>query len=109
MLEIDISVVKGILFVHLEGVLNRDTVRQLINELNYLLYKQGMLYYVLDFKDLDKLDYSVMPILDNKLTEIFLSCGKVVISGLDNYHNCYKQDNLFYVRDGIQALNYLAI
>lgn len=111
MLEIDVDVVKGILFIHLEGVLNKDTVRQFDNELNYLLYKQGMHYFVFDFKDLDKLDLSIMPWLDNKLVEIFLSCGKVALCGLDNkYENKFsKQDRLFFVREGIQAFNYLTI
>ena len=111
MLEIDIDVVRGILFIHLEGVLNKETMRQFDNELNYLLYKQGMHYFVFDFKDLDRLDLSVMPWLDNKLVEIFLSCGKVVLCGLDGkYENKFKkQDRLFFVREEIQAFNYLII
>lgn len=110
MLEIDIDVVKGILFIHLEGELNKETVRQFDNELNYLLYKQGMHYFVLDFKDLDKFDNNIMPWLDNKLVEIFLNCGKVALCGLDNYKNTFsKQDRLFLVREGIQAINYLTI
>lgn len=111
MLEIDVDVVRGVLFIHLEGILNKETVRQFDNELNYLLYKQGMHYFVFDFKDLDKLDLSIMPWLDNKLVEIFLSCGKVVLCGLDGmYENKFnKQERLFFVRERIQALNYLTI
>jgi hypothetical protein len=51
MLEIDIDVLKGILFIHLDGVLNKETICNFERELNYLLYKQGMHYYVFDFKD----------------------------------------------------------
>jgi len=110
MLSIDVDVVKGILFIHLEGVLNKETIYQFDNELNYLLYKQGMHYFVFDFKDLDKIDLSIMPWLDNKLVEIFLNCGKVVLCGLDNYENTFnKQDRLFLVREEIQAFNYLTI
>lgn len=110
MLSIDVDVVKGILFIHLEGVLNKETIYQFDNELNYLLYKQGMHYFVFDFKDLDKIDLSIMSWLDNKLVEIFLNCGKVVLCGLDNYENTFnKQDRLFLVREGIQAFNYLTI
>lgn len=111
MLEIDIDVVKGILFIHLEGVLNKETVGQFESELNYLLYKQGMHYFVFDFKDLDKFDFSVMSWLENKLVEIFLSCGKVVLCGLDGRceEKLGKQDRLFYVREGIQAFSYLNI
>ena len=38
MLEIDIDVLKGILFIHLDGVLNKETISQFERELNYLLY-----------------------------------------------------------------------
>ena len=109
MLEIDVDVVRGILFIHLEGVLNNDTIRQFDNELNYLLYKQGMHYFVFDFKDLDIIDINVISWLDNKLIEIFLSCGKVVLCGLDDkYENKFsKQERLFFVREGVQAFNYL--
>ncbi len=110
MLEISIDVMRGILFIHLEGELNKETLSQFDNELNYLLYKQGMHYFVLDFKDLEKFDYNLMPWLDNKLVEIFLNCGKVALCGLDNYENTFnKQDRLFFVREGIQAFNYLTI
>lgn len=110
MLEITVDVVKGILFIHLEGELTKETIKQFDNELNYLLYKQGMHYFVLDFKELDKMDSNVIPWLDNKLVEIFLNCGKVVLCGLDNYNNTFnKQERLFLVREGIHAFNYLTI
>ena len=80
-LEMDIDVVKGIMFIHLEGDLNRDTIGQFDNELNYLLYKQGMHYFVFDFKDLNKIDYNVISWLEEKVMEIILNCGKVVIQG----------------------------
>ena len=65
MLEIDTDVVKGIMFIHLEGELNDSTIRQFDNELNYLLYKQGMHYFVFDFIDLDRFDVNIMPWLEN--------------------------------------------
>ncbi len=111
MLGIDIDVVKGILFVHLEGVLNKDTVKQFNNEIDYLLYKQGMHYYVFDFKDLDMIESNVYQYLDNKFIEIFLSCGKVVLSGLDKYYEniFFKQKGLYFVDEGVKAFDYLTI
>lgn len=111
MLEIDIDVVKGIMFIHLEGNLNRETIGQFDRELNYLLYKQGMHYFVFDFKDIDGIEMDIVSWLNNKLVEIFLSCGKVVLCGLDGrYENkFFKQDSLFYVREGKQAFEYLMI
>lgn len=111
MLEINIDVVKGILFIHLEGVLNKETIDQFDKELNYLLYKQGMHYFVFDFKDIEKIDFDVISWLENKLVEIFLSCGKVVLCGLDGVYEkrIGKQDKLFYVREGIEAFKYLNV
>ena len=49
MLEMDTDVVKGIMFIHLIGELNRDTILQFDNELNYLLLHEkvptGVLIY----------------------------------------------------------------
>ena len=111
MLSMDIDVVKGIMFIHLEGELNRDTIGQFDNELNYLLYKQGMHYFVFDFRDLEKIDNNIIPWLENKLVEIFLSCGKVVLCGLDGMYEkrLGKQDKLFYVRNGVEAFRYLNV
>ena len=111
MLDVEVDVIKGIMFINLEGELNYRTISKLENELNYLLYKQGMHYFVFDFKDLDIIDINVISWLDNKLIEIFLSCGKVVLCGLDDkYENKFsKQERLFFVREGVQAFNYLTI
>lgn len=111
MLEMNIDVVKGIMFIHLEGCLNKDTIGQFDRELNYLLYKQGMHYFVFDFKDIDKIELDVISWLENKLVEIFLSCGKVVLCGLDGMYEkkLGKQDRLFFVREGAQAFKYLTI
>ena len=111
MLDVEVDVIKGIMFINLEGEFNYRTISKLENELNYLLYKQGMHYFVFDFKDLDIIDINVISWLDNKLIEIFLSCGKVVLCGLDDkYENKFsKQERLFFVREGVQAFNYLTI
>ena len=110
-LEIDIDVVKVILFIHLEGVLDKKTIHQFDREVNYLLYKQGMHYFVFDFKDIEQVDFDVISWLENKLVEIFLSCGKVVLCGLDGKYEkkIGKQDKLFYVREGIEAFKYLTV
>lgn len=111
MLEMDINVVKGIIFVHLNGVLNRDTFNQFGRQLDYLLYKQGMHYFVIDFNDLNVIDYGIINYLENKLVEIFLSCGKVALCGLDMMMEKHigRQDKLFFIKNEYDALKYLNI
>ena len=50
MLEFTTEINKGIMFIRLEGELNNNTFNNLSNELDYLLYKQGIHYYVFNFK-----------------------------------------------------------
>ena len=49
MLNMDIEVIKGIIFIHLEGNLNEWTIKDFEEQLNYLLYKQGMHFFVFNF------------------------------------------------------------
>ena len=85
MLEIDVDIIRGRVFVNLKGELNKSNISQFEREVNYLLYKQGMHYYILDFKDIDSIDNIVFDRLKNKISEINLAYGKVVVNGLFNY------------------------
>lgn len=111
MLEVSTDVVKGVMFINLEGELNKDTIKDFERELNYLLYKQGMHFFVFNFKDLENIEYGTLSWLQNKLVEIFLSCGNVVMCGLNEL--CQKrlgmQEKLFYVNSEVDALKFLNI
>ncbi len=111
MLEMEVDVVRGIMFIHLEGELTKRTFSQFDELLNYLLYKKGMHYYVFNFKDLDEFDANVISWLDNKLVEIFLSCGKVALCVINKSYEekIGRQDMLFYVNEGYEAFKYLVI
>lgn len=112
MLELSTQINKGIMFIRLEGELNNNNFDSLSNELNYLLYNQGIHYYVFNFKYLNNLDRNIFIKLQTILTEIFLSCGKVVMCGLEKldikkigkYYN-----KLFYVNEEIDAFRYLKV
>ncbi len=112
MLKLSKEVTKGIMFIRLEGDLNESTFTSFSNELNYLLYKQGIHYYVFNFKELKNFDQSMFSTFQNILTEIFLSCGKVVMCGLKELQkNCLgkTKDKLFYVNEEMEAFRYLSI
>ena len=44
MLEIDIDVLKGILFIHLDGVLNKETISQFEREDFSFLWKSSFMW-----------------------------------------------------------------
>lgn len=112
MLEVSTQMSKGIMFIRLEGELNKKTFPIFSQELNYLLYKQGIQHYVLNLTEVKQIDKSALEYLQNKLIEIFLSCGKVALCGLNEAlkERMMKQkDQLFYVTTEKEVFQYLSI
>ena len=110
MLEIDEIVERGILFMNLRGGLTTKTFNTLGDEINYLLYNQGILNFVIDFTDVYSYEETIVNSIQNKLVEIFLSCGKVVMCGMSELYKKqigYTKDRLFYVNYGKEAFDYL--
>ncbi len=109
MLEMDVGVVKGLTVVKLEGDLTSNTFEKFNEGVDYLLYNQGMHFFVFDFKNVDNIDENVFSELQRKIIEIFLNCGKVVIYGIKFIFNKIKDNRLFYVNDEIEALKCFSI
>ena len=111
MLEIDTDVIKGIVVIKLNGVLNRKTICEFDREINYLFYKQGFNYYVFDFNNIERIEFDIFNWLENKLMEIFLSCGKIVLCGLNgkNEGRNYKFDKFSSIRRESQNFDYITI
>jgi anti-anti-sigma regulatory factor len=109
MLEMDFGVVKGMTIVKLEGELTSNTFYKFNEEVDYLLYGQGMHYFVFDFKDVNNIDENIFDKIQNKIIEIFLNYGKVVIYGIKNVFKNIKDNRLIYVNDEIEALKCFSI
>lgn len=110
MLQLETQVNKGIMFIRLEGNLDNKTFNKFSNEINYLLYNQGIHYYVLNFEEVNRVDKNIFTKLQNKLIEIFLSCGKVVMCGLDDLIKKQignTRENLYYVNKEKEAFKYI--
>jgi len=101
----------GIVFIKLIGNLDHHTFHSLSDEINHLLYHYGFQNYVFDFHNIEKLDESVFVLLQNKLTEIFLSCGRIVMSGLQKQTQKFvgKYKELFFVSNEVEAFKYLSL
>ena len=102
---------RGIVFITLIGKLNKYAVECLSEEINYLLYDHGLNSFVFDFYNIDEYEQNVMLKLQNKLVEIFLSCGRIVFCGLKEQvrKNIGKYQELFFVSNEIDAFRYFDI
>ena len=109
MLKLSKQVSRGIMFIRLEGNLDEKTFSTFSLELNNLLYEYGMHYFVFNFKELNNFDKNIFSIFQSKLIEIFLSCGKVVLCGLNNSNFGDFYNKLFYVNDEYDAFKLLGI
>lgn len=109
MLEIDTDVIKGMVVIKLNGVLNKENIFEFDREINYLFYKQGFNYYVFDFSNIERIEFDICNWLDNKLMEIFLSCGKVILYGLDEKLDGrkFKFDKFSSIRRENRNFNYI--
>ena len=106
MLEMDVGVVKGFTVIRLDGDLTNKTFKRLNEEIDYLLYKQGMHFFIFDFNRVKNTDAVTYWYFQKKLIEIFLSCGKVILCGIkDVFRNIKDSSRLFYVNDCFEALN----
>lgn len=109
MLEINTEVEHGILFLRLNGILNKNSFNSFGAEINYLLYRQGIQYFVFDFTNIYNLEENIFMSIQNKLIEIFLNCGKVVMCGMSELYKKrigFTKDRLYYVNDNLEAFKY---
>jgi hypothetical protein len=97
----------GILFISIEEEIKDDTIDNLEEEIDYMLYSQGIRYYAFNFNYLDNFNNSFLNKFQNKLTEIFLTCGSVIIYGLKKINKGIfgkRKENLYYV-DNVEDIN----
>ena len=111
MLNIDFNVINGAIIIHLEGDLNNNTIINLEEKLNYLIYKQEMHFFIFDFNYIEEVDLRIINNIYNKLIEIFLTCGKAVFLGVNNILKKVlgKGDRIIYVNRLKDAYKYFSI
>ena len=112
MLEVTAQINKGIMFIRLEGELTTNNFYKVAEEINYLLYKQGILMYVFNLEEVKKVEQALLGMLQNKLTEIFLHCGSVVFCGISGSLKKKigkRKDQLFYVEEEKEVFQYISI
>ena len=105
----EIDIVKGTIFIKMEGQMTEKNYMILEKKIDQLLYEYGMHFFVFNFSYLNEFDESIFSKIQSKVIEILLSRGKVIFCGLSrNYHSFNdKQQRLIYVDNEMEAFNQL--
>ena len=106
MLSVNIDVIRGVTFIRLEGDLTNKTFDYFDLELNNLLYNLEMHFYVINFVDVFNIDNNIFNKIQNKLYEIFLNCGNVVMCGINDI---LKDKRVNYINCEVEAFKYFEI
>lgn len=112
MLELTTQVSRGVMFIRIEGTIDKNNFYKVDDIINYLLYSQGILVYVFNLEEVNSVDINLINILQNKLTEIFLSCGSVGICGIGEKLKKKlgsRKDRLFYLKEEKEVFQYISI
>lgn len=112
MFLITMKVNQGIIFLRLYGSLNKKTIKEFSDEINYLLYEQGTKKLVINFDEVKISNDDIFSTIGNKLVEIFLSCGEVALCGLSQDRRGRigaREEQLFFVDSELDAFRYLSI
>ena len=112
MLDMTSQISRGITFIRLEGELTTNNFYKVAEEINYLLYKQGMIAYVFNLKEVKRVDKNILGSMQNKLTEIFLKCGSVAFCGISEKLKKSlgeRKNQLFYVTEEKEVFQYINI
>lgn len=103
----EMDIVRGTIFIKLEGEMTEKSYMILEKKINQLLYEYGMHSFVFNFSYLNRFDDNIFSKIQNKVIEILLSCGKVIFCGLGRQYHSFsdKQKRLIYVDNEMEAFN----
>ena len=109
MLNIDLEFRYGMLFIRLEGELNKDNYMKFSNCLENMIYNNGLKYFVINLENLTYVDDRGLKEIINKYFDIKLNDGNLVICGYDNkinnIHNILLKDVFSQIRHTNNELN----
>lgn len=101
MLDINMEIRRGILFVRLIGNLNKDTSKYFKSEVSNLVEEKGIKYLVINLSNLNNIDTTGADLILDEYRYIAKIDGKVVICGVDEnkkieksfFQGIHKSDN----------------
>ena len=101
MLDINMEIRRGILFVRLIGNLNKETAKYFKEEVSNLVEEKGIKYLVINLSNINNIDDVGADLIVNEYRYIAKIDGKVVICGIDEekqklkefFKGIHKSDN----------------
>lgn len=112
-LKLNFEFRKGLLFIRLEGILNKENSKELASYLDNFIHEKGVRYFVINLESLDYLDKEGLEIIQEKYQDMVLHDGKLVICG---YKNEYikemiedKMKGVYKVRDELKAFQVIQV
>ena len=114
MLNIDTEYKRGILFVRLQGVLNKNTSVKLNELLECVIIKAGVKYLMINFEQLDSIDEIGLEVINENCLRLINSGGKLLTCGYNDSLSLIIENssfnNLIYkTNDEIGAFNIISI
>ena len=111
LLDINLEFCKGILFIRLKGILNKNTVNKLKDEVNSLVKENGIRNLVFNISELESIDcYGINALLNNyELCKI--NHGQSLVCGINNNLVKHRINNsrllkyMYETSDELSALN----
>lgn len=100
------EVSRGIFFLRFDGVFDTNSFNQFNEEIDYLLYHQGVSFYTFNFSHVKRIEEGLLSKIQSKLIEIFLNCGQVVMCGVNHLYQekiGHGREQLYYVNDEREA------
>lgn len=101
MLEIDTAYKRGILFIRLYGVINKNNIKELDNVLESAIDKVGIKYLLLNFENVYYINCNISMLIDKWSKKLTYKNGKFFICGYDNV----LKNNFLEVNDVILEMN----
>lgn len=114
MLDINLEFVRGMLFVRLDGILNKNTCLKLNNCLDKMINEKGLRYFVVNLEKLESIDKEGLKTIIDRYLDVAFHDGKLIICGYNNQFNENIElksifDRIERIPNELKALNLINI
>lgn len=106
-MDINFEFRKGIFFIRLEGILNKEASLNLSKKLDYFINIQGVRYFVINLEKVFIADYSFYLMLEEKYNDVKIHDGKLIICGYNN--NFLESSKIYQTNNELMAFKLIEV